>query len=117
LYKIRKAANYKRSLQVLRKLKTLAPKNAKTKSAIMVGLGETEEEVVQVMKDLRDVGCDYLSIGQYLAPSNEFTKVKEYVKPSQFNRYKDIALELGFEYVHSSPYTRSSYLAHEYVGE
>jgi lipoic acid synthetase len=69
------------------------------------------------MKDLRDVGCDYLSIGQYLAPSNEFTKVKEYVKPSQFNRYKDIALELGFEYVHSSPYTRSSYLAHEYVGE
>lgn len=117
LYKIRKAANYKRSLQVLRKLKTLAPKNVKTKTALMVGLGETEEEMIEVMKDLRDVGCDYLSIGQYLAPSNEFTKVKEYVKPSQFKRYKDIALELGFEYVHSSPYTRSSYLAHEYVGE
>ncbi len=117
LYKIRKAANYKRSLQVLRKLKTFAPKNVKTKTALMVGLGETEEEMIEVMKDLRDVGCDYLSIGQYLAPSNEFTKVKEYVKPSQFKRYKDIALELGFEYVHSSPYTRSSYLAHEYVGE
>lgn len=117
LYNIRKASNYKRSLQVLKKLKAMAPVEAKTKSAIMVGLGESEEEVVQVMKDLRDVGCDYLSIGQYLAPSNAYEKVLEYVKPSQFNRYKEIALELGFEYVHSSPYTRSSYLAHEYVGE
>lgn len=117
LYKIRKGANYKRSLQVLKKLKNYASENQKTKSAIMVGLGESEEEVVQVMKDLRDVGCDYLSIGQYLSPSNAYEKVVEYVKPSQFNRYKEIALELGFEYVHSSPYTRSSYLAHEYVGE
>ena len=117
LYNIRKASNYKRSLQVLKKLKAMAPKNAKTKSAIMVGLGESEDEMIEVMKDLRDVGCDYLSIGQYLAPSNAFEKVVEYVKPSQFNKYKEIALELGFEYVHSSPYTRSSYLAHEYVGE
>ena len=117
LYNIRKASNYKRSLQVLKKLKAMAPVEAKTKSAIMVGLGESEDEVVQVMKDLRDVGCDYLSIGQYLAPSNAYEKVLEYVKPSQFNRYKEIALELGFEYVHASPYTRSSYLAHEYVGE
>ena len=117
LYNIRKASNYKRSLQVLKKLKAFAPKDAKTKTAIMVGLGETEEEVFQVMKDLRDVDCDYLSIGQYLTPSNEFQKVVEYVKPSQFNRYKELALKLGFEYVHSSPYTRSSYLAHEYVGE
>ena len=117
LYNIRKASNYKRSLQVLKKLKAMAPKDAKTKTGIMVGLGETEEEMIQVMKDLRDVECDYLSIGQYLAPSNSYEKVVEYVKPSQFNRYKEIALELGFEYVHSSPYTRSSYLAHEYVGE
>ncbi|WP_320035554.1 lipoyl synthase [Halarcobacter sp.] len=117
LYKIRKAANYKRSLQVLKKLKALAPKTAKTKTALMVGLGETEDEMIQVMKDLRDVGCDYLSIGQYLAPSNEFQRVVEYVRPSQFEKYKQIALDLGFEYVHSSPYTRSSYLAHEYVGE
>ncbi|XOB62195.1 lipoyl synthase [Campylobacterota bacterium DY0563] len=117
LYKIRKAANYKRSLQVLKKLKTLAPKTAKTKTALMVGLGETQEEMIQVFKDLRDVGCDYLSIGQYLAPSNEFQRVVEYVRPSQFEKYKQIALDLGFEYVHSSPYTRSSYLAHEYVGE
>lgn len=117
LYKIRKAANYRRSLQVLRKLKNLSSDNIKTKTALMVGLGETEKEMIEVMKDLRNVGCDYLSIGQYLTPSNEFAKVVEYVKPSQFKRYKDIALELGFEYVHSSPYTRSSYLAHEYVGE
>ncbi len=117
LYKIRKAANYKRSLQVLKKLKALAPKTAKTKTALMVGLGETQEEMIQVFKDLRDVGCDYLSIGQYLAPSNEFQRVVEYVRPSQFEKYKQIALDLGFEYVHSSPYTRSSYLAHEYVGE
>jgi lipoic acid synthetase len=117
LYKIRKAANYKRSLQVLKKLKTLASNNAKTKSAIMAGLGETEEEMIKVFKDLREVGCDYLSIGQYLAPSNEFQKVVEYVRPSQFEKYKQIALDLGFEYVHSSPYTRSSYLAHEYVGK
>ncbi|WP_321469525.1 lipoyl synthase [Halarcobacter sp.] len=117
LYKIRKAANYKRSLQVLKKLKTLAPKTAKTKTALMVGLGETQEEMIQVFKDLRDVGCDYLSIGQYLAPSNEFQRVVEYVRPSQFEKYKQIALDLGFAYVHSSPYTRSSYLAHEYVGE
>ena len=117
LYNIRKASNYKRSLQVLKKLKAMAPKTVKTKTGIMLGLGETEDEMIQVMKDLRDVECDYLSIGQYLAPSNSYEKVLEYVKPSQFNRYKEIALELGFEYVHSSPYTRSSYLAHEYVGE
>ncbi|RXJ68675.1 lipoyl synthase [Halarcobacter ebronensis] len=117
LYKIRKAANYKRSLQVLKKLKALAPKETKTKTALMVGLGESQEEMIEVMKDLREVGCDYLSIGQYLAPSNEYEKVVEYVRPSQFEKYKQIALELGFEFVHSSPYTRSSYLAHEYVGE
>ncbi|QKF83527.1 lipoyl synthase [Halarcobacter ebronensis] len=117
LYKIRKAANYKRSLQVLKKLKALAPKETKTKTALMVGLGESQEEMIEVMKDLREVGCDYLSIGQYLAPSNEYEKVVEYVRPSQFEKYKQIALDMGFEFVHSSPYTRSSYLAHEYVGE
>jgi len=117
LYNIRKASNYKRSLQVLKKLKVMALGEAKTKSAIMVGLGESEKEIAQVMKDLRDVECDYLSIGQYLAPSKAYEKVVEYVKPSQFNRYKELALGLGFEYVHSSPYTRSSYLAHEYIGE
>jgi len=114
LYNIRKASKYERSLEVLKNLKLENP-SVQTKSALMVGLGETEEEMVQVFKDLIAVDCKLLSIGQYLAPSNEFEKVVEYVKPSQFNRYKTIALELGFNFVHSSPYTRSSYMAHEYV--
>ena len=117
LYNIRKASVYQRSLDVLAEIKEQAPEGVKTKSAIMVGLGETEEEVVEVMKDLLNVGCKLLSIGQYLAPSNEYEKVVEYVTPEQFERYKKIALDMGFEYVHSSPYARSSYMAHEYVGE
>jgi len=100
---------------VLQEIKNQAPEGVKTKSAIMVGLGETEDEVVQVMKDLLAVDCKLLSIGQYLAPSHDYEKVLEYVTPKQFDRYKEIAMDLGFEYVHSSPYARSSYMAHEYV--
>ncbi len=84
----------------------------------MVGLGETEEEMVQVFKDLREVGCEFLSIGQYLAPSGgDYEKVKEFVKPEQFERYKTLALNLGFKFVHSTPYARSSYMAHEYLAK
>jgi lipoic acid synthetase len=117
LYKIRKASDYQRSLDVLAEIKKQAPKGVKTKSAIMVGLGETKEEVVEVMKDLLAVDCKLLSIGQYLAPSHEYEKVLEYVTPEQFDEYKQIAMDMGFEYVHASPYARSSYMAHEYVGE
>jgi len=117
LYNIRKASKYERSLQVLKDIKLEGGDAIKTKSALMVGLGETEAEMVEVFKDLLEVGCTYLSIGQYLAPSNEYEKVLEYVKPSQFNRYKQIALDMGFEFVHSSPYSRSSYMAHEYKSE
>lgn len=115
MYKIRKASTYKRSLEVLKRLKELGGDKIKTKSALMVGLGETEEEMVQVFKDLREVGCDFLSIGQYLAPSGDYAKVKEFVHPDQFARYKKLAKELGFSFVHSTPYARSSYLAHEYL--
>ena len=115
-YKIRKNASYERSLQVLKRLKELGGDKIKTKSALMVGLGETEEEMVQVFKDLVAVGCKFLSIGQYLAPSGDYAKVIEYVKPEQFARYKELAMDLGFEFVHSTPYARSSYLAHEYLG-
>ena len=115
LYKIRKGATYKRSLEVLRRIKELGGEKIKTKSALMVGLGETEEEMVQVFKDLIEVGCKFLSIGQYLAPSGDYATVKEYVKPEQFERYKKLALDLGFEFVHSTPYARSSYMAHEYL--
>ncbi len=115
LYHIRRNANYERSLEVLRKTKELGGDKVYTKSALMVGLGETEEEMIQVFKDLREVGCDFLSIGQYLAPSDAYEKVKEFVTPEQFKRYKELALDLGFKFVHSTPYARSSYLAHEYL--
>ncbi|MGB5506741.1 MAG: lipoyl synthase [Sulfurovum sp.] len=115
LYNIRKASIYQRSLDVLQEIKNYAPEGVKTKSAIMVGLGETQDEVVEVMKDLLAVDCKLLSIGQYLAPSHEYEKVVEYVTPEQFDTYKKIALDMGFEYVHASPYARSSYMAHEYV--
>ena len=115
LYRVRRNATYERSLEVLRKIKELGGDAVKTKSALMVGLGETEDEMVQVFKDLVAVGCKFLSIGQYLAPSGDYEKVIEFVKPEQFERYKTLALELGFEFVHSTPYARSSYLAHEYL--
>ncbi|AXH15375.1 lipoyl synthase [Malaciobacter mytili LMG 24559] len=115
LYHIRRNASYERSLYVLKRLKELGKDKIKTKSALMVGLGETEEEMVQVFKDLIAVGCKFLSIGQYLAPSGDYEKVVEFVKPEQFARYKQLALDLGFEFVHSTPYARSSYLAHEYL--
>lgn len=117
LYRIRRNATYERSLEVLKKIKELGGNAVKTKSALMVGLGETEEEMVQVFKDLIAVGCKFLSIGQYLAPSGDYEKVIEFVKPEQFERYKTLALELGFEFVHSTPYARSSYLAHEYLSK
>lgn len=116
-YKIRKNASYERSIAVLKRLKELGGDKIKTKSALMVGLGETEEEMVAVFKDLVEVGCKFLSIGQYLAPSGDYEKVVEYVKPEQFNRYKKLAMDLGFEFVHSTPYARSSYLAHEYLSK
>jgi lipoic acid synthetase len=114
-YKIRKNASYERSIQVLKRLKELGGDKVKTKSALMVGLGETEEEMVKVFKDLIDVGCKFLSIGQYLAPAGKFEKVVEFVHPDQFARYKKIAMDMGFEFVHSTPYARSSYMAHEYL--
>jgi len=114
-YKIRKNASYERSIHVLKRLKEMGGDKIKTKSALMVGLGETEEEMVAVFKDLISVGCKFLSIGQYLAPSGDYTKVIEFVTPEQFARYKQIAMDMGFEFVHSTPYARSSYMAHEYL--
>jgi lipoyl synthase len=117
LYRVRRNATYERSLEVLQKIKELGGDSIKTKSALMVGLGETEDEMVQVFKDLLAVGCKFLSIGQYLAPSGDYEKVIEFVRPEQFDRYKTLALDLGFEFVHSTPYARSSYLAHEYLSD
>jgi lipoic acid synthetase len=117
LYRVRRNATYERSLEVLQKIKELGGDAVKTKSALMVGLGETEDEMVEVFKDLLAVGCKFLSIGQYLAPSGDYEKVIEFVRPEQFARYKTLALDLGFEFVHSTPYARSSYLAHEYLSD
>jgi lipoic acid synthetase len=104
-------ANYKKSLSVLREVK----KNAKifTKSAIMLGLGETRAEVIKAMKDLRAVSCDLLTIGQYLQPSPYHLPVKKFVTPAQFKSYETVAKKLGFLYCASGPFVRSSYRAGE----
>jgi len=114
LYQVRKGAEYKRSLRVL---KILSSSNSliSTKSGIMLGLGEGDDEIITLMQDLLDVNCRYLSIGQYLAPSQMHAKVVEYVKPQKFEFFRNIGMEMGFRYIKSSPYTRSSYMAHEYM--
>lgn len=108
--KVRPRFRYKRSLDVLAMSRRLAP-DIWTKSNIMVGLGETEEEVIQMMRDLRAVDCDFLTIGQYLRPSDNHLPVREFVHPDTFKKYQDIAEELGFKYVFSGPFVRSSYQA------
>ncbi len=111
---VRPMAVYARSLELLRNVK-LFTSNILTKSGIMLGLGEGESEVIRVLQDLRTVDCDLLTIGQYLAPSKLHHPVVEYIDPVVFERYKQIALELGFKYVASSPLVRSSYHAEEVV--
>jgi len=106
-------AHYWQSLSVLRNVKKLSRKTY-TKSSIMVGLGESEEEVAQAMTHLRQADVDFLTVGQYLRPSARHLKVAEYVKPEQFQRYRAIGEELGFRYVASGPLVRSSYRAGEY---
>ncbi len=110
--RIRREANYQRSLQVLAQTKKLAP-NLITKSSLLLGMGEREEEVVWVMDDLRRVGCDILVLGQYLAPTPKHYPVKEFVPIEQFQRYKDMALSSGFRAVLASPLARTSYQAQE----
>ncbi len=114
LYEIRKGADYERSLNVLKKIKEYDPA-AKTKSAIMLGLGETEPEVIEFMKDLLEVSVRYLAITQYLAPGKFHYPVQKYVHPEKFAEYKEKALSIGFNHVESGPYVRSSYHAEEYL--
>lgn len=113
LYSIRSGADYTRSLNVLQVCVDM-DKAMRTKSGIMLGLGETEEEVLGIMCDLRAVGCSYLSLGQYLAPSRKHFPVQEYVRPEQFEQLRIIALRKGFSHVESGPYVRSSYHADHY---
>jgi lipoic acid synthetase len=113
LYHIRSGSYYHRSLDVLRIFRELAPE-IRTKSGIMFGMGEKREEVLQVFADLRKVGCSYLSIGQYLAPSRAHYPVQEYIKPEIFEEFREAALKFGFDHVESGPYVRSSYHAGRY---
>ena len=113
LYHIRSGADYGRSLEVLRMCRELGL-HIPTKSGIMLGMGETVDEVVQVLGDLRAVGCAYLSIGQYLAPSRRHYPVQEYVRPELFEQLRETALGMGFAHVESGPYVRSSYHAGNY---
>ena len=111
LYRTARAGgNYQRSLNLLKRAKEY-PDNIQTKSSIMLGLGETDAEVEQVLKDLRNVGCDRVTIGQYLKPSKDSLEVFEYVTPAKFDRWKRRAVELGFSWVISLPFARSSYFA------
>ena len=113
LYHIRAGADYGRSLELLRTAREIAPE-IPTKSGVMLGLGETEEELLAVLQDLRAAGCAYVSLGQYLAPSLRHQPVVEFVPPERFERLKEAALELGFAHVESGPYVRSSYHADRY---
>ncbi len=108
----RAGGNYQRSLNLL---KTAHEKfeNIPTKSSIMLGLGETDTEVEQVLKNLREVGCERITIGQYLKPSKDSLEVIEYVKPAKFDWWKQKGMELGFSWIMSSPFARSSYFAEQ----
>jgi lipoic acid synthetase len=109
---VRSAASYETSLKVIRRI---AGREIVAKSGIMVGLGETSAEVEELMDDLRSAGCRVLTIGQYLQPTHRHYAVAEYVSPEQFDNYKGIALQKGFEQVESAPLVRSSYHAGEYM--
>ncbi len=113
LYRIlRPEATYELSLSILKKIKELRPQ-VFTKSSLMLGLGETEAEVMQVLRDLRRNQCDVLTLGQYLAPSPNHYPIKKFIAPEQFQRYRDLGLILGFKSVLSGPVVRSSYKAAE----
>ncbi|MBI3614914.1 MAG: lipoyl synthase [Candidatus Omnitrophica bacterium] len=110
---VRPQADYRRSLEVLRLAKELGAGRLKTKSGLMVGLGEEPQEVRGAMEDLRGAGCDLLTIGQYLQPTLDHPKVTAFVEPEQFEDYRTWAQALGFSFTASAPYVRSSYNAFE----
>ncbi|MEZ4794953.1 MAG: lipoyl synthase [Flavobacteriaceae bacterium] len=110
---VRIQAKYERSLEVLRYLKSQGV--ARTKSGIMLGLGESESEVLETLQDLRSVGLDIVTLGQYLQPSKKHLPVKEFITPDQFKKYETIGLEMGFRHVESGALVRSSYHAHKHI--
>ena len=113
---VRPGADYARSLGVLKRVKQMAPENLRTKSGLMVGLGETFDEVLDVFSDLRNVGCDIVTVGQYLQPTEQSLPVAEFVPPEKFKELEQIACEIGFSGAFCGPFVRSSYLADRFVG-
>jgi lipoic acid synthetase len=109
---VRSKARYERSLQVL---KFIAASDIRSKTGIMVGLGETEEEVLQTMDDVRDIGVEVFTIGQYLQPSRHHIAVKEFITPEQFEKYRLEGIKKGFRHIESGPMVRSSYHAEKHV--
>jgi len=109
---VRIQAKYERSLEVIERLHKAG---VKTKSGIMVGLGETNDEIYDTITDLRQRGCDVLTIGQYLQPTNKHLKVQRFVHPDEFNVFKTFALKQGFRFVESGPLVRSSYHAEKHI--
>ncbi len=121
LYKrVRPDADYRQTLELLERAGRRRDREARgmlTKSGIMVGLGETFDEVVELMKDLRSVSCDIMTIGQYLQPYERRLPVERYVTPEEFARWREVGMEMGFRHVESSPLTRSSYHARQQTAE
>jgi lipoic acid synthetase len=113
---VRPVAKYQRSLDILRWAHDEKPQGMLTKSSIMLGLGETEDEILAVARDLRDAGVDIFTMGQYLAPSEKNHPVRKYYTPEEFTELGARARELGFHHVESAPLVRSSYMAHRAVG-
>lgn len=109
---VRRTATYDRSLEVLRYLRN---KGVMTKSGIMLGLGETREEIIQTMDDLRSVDCQVMTIGQYLQPTKKHYPVQDYIHPDIFEEYRKIGVEKGFCHIESAPMVRSSYHAEKHV--
>jgi len=112
--RVRSKAKYRRSLELLQRSKEYAP-NIRTKSSIMIGVGETVDEILATMDDLRAVGCDILTIGQYLQPTKQHLYVEKYYTPEEFAMLKEEGKSRGFAHVESGPLVRSSYHAHEQV--
>jgi lipoyl synthase len=110
---VRPQADYRRSIELLRKAKAMNPALT-TKSGLMLGLGETREEVLEVMVDLRAASCDVITVGQYLSPSAGHLPVVECVRPEIFEKYRRDAIRLGFQDAASAPFVRSSYMAEKY---
>lgn len=111
---VRIQAKYDRSLEVLFRLKK---GGMRTKSGVMLGLGETEEEIIETMQDLRAVGVDILTLGQYLQPTPKHLPIAEFVTPERFAKYEQLGLEMGFRFVESGPLVRSSYHAEKHIFE